>query len=219
MTIDKKNNDNIDRLLQIRQDSAYAYAKATKELLENGVKISLASTGEMAVPASFNDHLAKFNLSNLEFEWIAKYDGTKPDTYQFDPSDGSEHHFKHIDQDRLTSISFISNFNWPTDNIEKRVIVTLNMQNGLFSFMNGFASQEVKAKYCIDEVHGPKKLILFTKKRQSQMVGELAAELQEFHPPVDEILFYNRFVLGFEMPDGTKRVVIIQPNGNIDLWE
>lgn len=216
MTIDKKNNDRIDELLQARQNGAYTYAKSTKEILDLGVKVMLGSTGDMPVPASYNDHLNKFNRSNLEFEWLAKYDGSRPDTAQFDEL-GKESHFGEIDQSKLKSVSYISNFNWPTDNAEKRVIVTLNMDSGLFDFMNGFIPQEIKGQL-LEPVPGPKKLILLAKRRQSATMGELAPELQEFHPPTDEIFFYNRFLLGFET-ETKKRVLLIQPNGEISVWE
>lgn len=216
MTIDKKNNDKIDQLLQTRQDCAFKYAHATKDLLEMGIKVMLASSGELAVPASYNEHLHKFNRSNLEFEWLAKYDGSRPDTAQFDDL-GEEHHFAEIDQSKLKSISYISNFNWPTDNAEKRVIVTLNFENGMFEFSNGFISQEDKGKI-LEPITGPKKLILLAKKRQSATVGELAEDLKEFYPPTDEIFFYNRFMIGFET-ETKKKVLLIQPTGNIDLWE
>lgn len=217
MNIDKQNNDLMDKLLQQRQDAAYSYAKATKQLLEMGVKVTLASTGEMALPASYNEHLHKYNRSNLEFEWVAHYDGSRPDTFQFDEL-GHESHFGNIDQAKLKLVSLISNFNWPTDNTEKRIIVTLNLETGLFDFMNGFVPQDVRGAL-MDPVAGPKKLILFRKRRQSDMAGELSEELREFHPPTDEICFYNRFILGFETENGIKRTVLIQPNGLINLWE
>lgn len=216
MTIDKNNNDKIDQLLQTRQDSVFKYSRATKDLLDMGLKVMLASTGELTVPASYNEHLHKFNRSNLEFEWLAKYDGSRPDTAQFDDL-GEEHHFGEIDQGKLKSISLISNFNWPTDNAEKRVIVTLNFETGMFEFLNGFIPQEVLGQL-LEPIAGPKKLILLAKKRQSATVGELAEELREFYPPTDEIFFYNRFLLGFET-ETKKRVLLIQPTGNVDLWE
>lgn len=215
MTIDKKNNDKIDQLLQKRQDGIYAYARSTKDLLDMGIKVMLASSGEMAVPTSYNDHLDKFNRSNLEFEWLAKHEGIA-DVAQFDAL-GQEHRFAEIDQSKLKSISYISNFNWPTDNAEKRVIVTLNFETGMFEFTNGFISQEDKGKL-LEPVTGPKKLILLAKKRQSSTIGELAEELREFHPPTDEVFFYNRFLLGFET-ETKKRVLLIQPTGTIDIWE
>ncbi len=214
--IDKQNNDKIDRCLQIRQDSIYNYAKATKEILEMGVKIMLASTGDMAVPVTYNNHLGKFNRSNLEFEWFAKYDGSRPDTAQFDEL-GQEHHFGDIDQSKLKSLSFISNFDWPTDNAEKRIIVTLNMENGMFEFMNGFIPQEVRGQL-LEEVSGPKKLILLVKRRRSETTGELSKDLQEFHPPTDEVFLYNRFLLGFET-ETKKKILLIQPNGEVSVWE
>ncbi len=210
-------NKKIDALLQRRQNGMFDYSNSTKELIEMGVKIGRKSTGEITLPDSFQPYLEKFERSMLEFEWKVDYqDGSV--LKQFD-GPNIEHNFSHIDQSKLKSISYISNFIWPTDNEEKRIIITLNWETGLFEFMNGFASQDVKAKCCLKPLIGKKKLILFTRKRISSAVGESKSELKEFVNMMDEFSFYNRFILGYQIPGGEKMAVIIEPNGDIKLFE
>lgn len=210
-------NKKIDALLQLRQDGMFNYSKATKGLIKIGVKIGHKSTGQITLPDSFKNYLKKFERSMLEFEWEINYtDGSI--LRQFEEPN-KEHNFKDIDQTKLKSIVYISNFTWPTDNQEKRIIVRLNWETGMFEFLNGFASQEVKAKCCVKPLGGEKKLILFTRKRVSSAVGESKTELREFVNMMDEFSFYNRFVLGYQVPSGEKMVVIIEPNGDIKLFE
>lgn len=213
ITIDKQNNDKIDRCLQTKQDSMYAYAQAMRELDQMGVKIGRQESGDISLPLSYNDYLEKYGRSNLEFEWTATYnDGST--LQQFGPGLEEEHHFGEIDQGRLVKIEFISNFNWPTDNEEKRVVVGLDIATGIFSFMNGQISQEDKGILSIGEVAGPKKLLLLIRKRETPVIGGLTPELQQYYGPIDEVFYYNRFILGFES-DIKKRVVMIQPNGHM----
>lgn len=210
--IDKKNNDRIDELLQQKQNGMYNYAKAIKGIVDMGVKIGSQETGDIVVPTSFNRYLDKYNRSNLEFEWVATFTDNRPPLYQFGPEE--EHHFGDIDQANLKTISWISNFDWPTDNTEKRVIVTLDFKTGSFEFLNGFISQEDRGELLKTSI--PKQLILAIKRRQSPVTGGLAPELAEYHGPTDEIFYYNRFKLGYKTDVGEK-VVLIQPNGFINL--
>lgn len=209
-------NKKIDILLQMRQDGMYNYSRATKELLAMGVKTGKQSTGAITIPNSYQPYLKKFNLSNLEFEWEINYtDGSV--LRQFENE--KQHDFSDIDRTKLKNITYISNFTWPTDNQEKRIIVRLNWETGKFEFMNGFAPQDVKAKCCIKPLEGEKKLILLSKKRISGATGQAKGELQEFVNMIDEFFFYNRFILGYQVPSGEKMAVIIEPNGNIKLFE
>lgn len=217
ITIDKQNNDKIDRCLQIKQDSMYNYAQAMLELTRMGVKVGRQESGDIALPLSFNNYLERFSRSNLEFEWVVTYDD---DTtfQQFGPEPDEEHHFGQIDQSRLKKVEYISNFNWPTDNEEKRVIVTLDWHSGLFSFMNGYISQEDKGRLAVEPVIGPKKLEILIRRRETPVVGGLAPELEQYYGPVDEVFYYNRFMLGFKT-DTMRRALMIQPNGNMHVIE
>ena len=209
-------NKKIDELLRQRQEGMFNFSEATKTLLDMGVKTSKKSTGEIIVPASFSPYLDKYNISNLEFEWLVKYtDGTELKQFEGE----IDHHFGHIDLQKIKSVEFISNFNWPTDMAEKRIIVRLNWETGMFEFTNGFASQEVRAKCCVAPLIGEKKLILFRKKRESVASGEVKDEVKQFINLEDEKFFYNRFILGYQATSGEKMAVIIEPNGDIKLFD
>lgn len=207
-------NKIIDELLQKRQDGMVNFAESTKKLIDLGVKIANPE-GEISVPSFFEQFLDKYNNSNLEFEWEVIYkDGSR--LRQFD--DGDQHNFANIKLSEVKSVSYISNFAWQTDNEERRVIVRLDMESGLFTITNGFCPQEVLAEIAVNEIKEDKKLILFSRKRQSSSMGEVSDEVRQFFPSVGETFFYNRFVLGFETASGYMRAVIIEPNGNINIF-
>ena len=210
-------NKRIDALLKIRQEGMYNYSKCTRELIDMGVKIGHKNTGDLTIPGVFEPYLEKYNKSNMEFEWeVMDKDGTI--LKQFDGD--VQHSFKDIKLDNMQSIAFISNFNWPTDNKEHRVIVRLNWETGLFELMNGFAPAEVREELCSKAPIGIKKLILFTRKRFSSTYGEVNEKYPEFFPMKDEFLYYNRFVIGYEVVGSTKtKIAIIDPTGIISLFE
>jgi len=209
-------NKKIDELLQIRQDAMVNYARSTSSLIDLGVKIKNKETDDTTLPASFEPFLDKYNISNLEFEWEVRYkDGSV--LRQFEGTD--ERKFSQINLEKIESVSFISNFNWPSEaGTDPRIIVTLDWETGLFTFRNGFASQDVRAVACMNPLEGEKKLILFAKKRFSSSSGEINDQYREFFPFEDEIFYYNRFILGYETNSGIK-ALIISPNGNIDIFE
>jgi len=209
-------NEKIDNLLKIRQDAMFNYARSTNDLIDLGVKIKNKEDENITLPASFSKYLEKYNISNLEFEWEVKYkDGSV--LRQFEGTE--QRNFSHIDQERLASISFISNFDWPSEaGQDPRIIVRLNWETGLFEFQNGFASQDVRATACMNPLEGEKKLILFSRKRFSSSNGEINDQYKEFFPFEDEVFYYNRFILGYETKSGTK-ALIIDPNGNIAIFE
>jgi len=209
-------NKRIDALLKIRQEGMYNYSKCTRELIDMGVKIGHKNTGDLTIPGVFEPYLEKYNKSNMEFEWeVMDKDGTI--LKQFDGD--IQHSFKDIKLDSMQSIAFISNFNWPTDNKEHRVIVRLNWETGLFELMNGFAPAEVREELCSNPPVGIKKLILFTRKRFSSTYGEVNEKYPEFFPMKDEFLYYNRFVIEYEVEGGWNKIAIIDPTGIISLFE
>lgn len=211
-----QNRKKIDELLQIRQNGIFNYSKATRELINLGVKIGRKSDGALTIPSNFQPFLDRYNVSNLEFEWLAEYkDGTKLAQYEGEKSN----HFGHIDQTKLKSLAFISNFNWQTDNQEKRVIVKLNWETGLFEFMNGFASQDVVEYACTNPLAGDRQLIMFIRKQYGFTAGDIKDDYKEFIPNFDEFFYYNRFVLGYKIPGGEKKVLIIEPTGNINIFQ
>ena len=189
----------------------YDFVRSTDELVNLGVKIGHG--GNLELPKSFQKYLDTYEISNLEFEWLVEYnDGTTLKQFQ----GGQEHNFKHIDLAKLKSVAFVSNFDWPTDMKETRIIVRLNWQTGLFEFTNGFAPQEVRTVCCMNPLPGEKKLIMFARKNHSGVAGQVAqnSELASF---IGQYFVYNRFVLGYEA-NGEKKVVMIYPNGEIKLF-
>lgn len=208
-------NKKIDQLLQLRQDGIINFARATFELIEMGVKVENQGTGNIRLPSSFTNFLQKYERSMLEFEWEAEYfDGTK--IQQFGEE---EHHFGHIDQNKLKSFSLISNFEWPTPNEEKRVIVTLDFQKGEFIFQNGFISQDDRGKLFNKQLPGPKQLIFFARKRMSSSQGSIHPAYQEFVPSLEENFYYNRFIVGFKSESGEKVMLMVYPTGTITFFE
>jgi len=209
-------NKEIDQLLQIRQDGILAYAKATRKLIDLGVKIGDNRTGSLRIPSTFSNYIDNFNKSNLEFEWEVEYtDGVILKQFS-----DKEHNFSHIDQSRIKQVRFVSNFNWPTGNEEKRVIVGLNWDTGVFTFVNGFLSQDDRAKLYKKECRDNKKLIMFCRKRFSSTVGDVDPTYTEFAPSTDEFFHYNRFVLGYEVPGTEEKImVMVYPTGYITIFE
>lgn len=212
--IDNKNQQ-IDELLKMRSDGMKSFAVASRGLSEMGVKIS-DGEGFIGLPDNYSQHVEKFNNSNLEFEWEVEYsDGLK--LAQFQGED--QHHFGHIDISKLKSISLISNFDWPTDNIEKRIIVRLNWETGLFDIVNGWAAPEVMAHAAMNPINGNRKLILFSRKRQSSTVGEIDEKYIDYFPAIGENFYYNRFIIGYEVSGSGMKALIICPNGEINIFE
>ena len=221
-SLQKMDNKNakLDELLQRRQDAINEYARATEEMIGMGVLIK-ERYGIVKLPANYI--WKKYDRSGLEFEWEVEYkDGEILRQFQIEGEEGKEglpaqagrdrkegkyieHNFSDIDEARIKRVSCISNFHFPTDNIEKRVIVSLDFESGIFSFLNGHVSQEVKAAVSVKEVFGPKKLVLFARKRVS-----VSLDGEEY--------YYNRFVIGFEA-ELFSRKIIIMPNGAAELFE
>jgi len=206
-------NNEIDKLLNIRQKGIINYAISTKELINLGVKIKNKETNNITLPTSFEKYLDKYNISNLEFEWEAYYKNGSI-IRQFEGK--KEINWKNINQNELSSISLISNFNWPSEKgVDSRIIVKLNFETGLFEFINGFISQEVRTEACTNPLLGNKKLILKVKHRVSDSNGELDDQYKDFFPFENETFFYNRFILGYEVDGIGEKSVIINPDGKI----
>ena len=158
MNINKK----LDELLNTRNKAMVDYARSTNELIDLGVKIKDRSSENITLPVSFQKYLDKYTISNVEFEWEVEYTDGKI-LKQFEGEE--KRNFSHINKEKLKKISFISNFDWPSESKETRVIASLNWDTGLFEFHNGFVSQDVRAEACMNPLQGKKKLILFTRKR------------------------------------------------------
>ena len=101
-------NKKIDKLLQARQDGILNYCQATRDLAEMGVKFLDANA--ISQPRSIKD--------DLEFTWEVDYnDGKTLKQFEIDDKNNIiQNNFKHIEQEKLKAVSFISNFVWSTEN-------------------------------------------------------------------------------------------------------
>jgi len=195
-------------------------AKTTKQLLEMGVKLGHQETGEITCPASFAPYLEQFEKNgNLEFVWEARYqDGGT--LLQFEGS--VEHLWTDIDQTRLKEIRLVSLFDYPTTNQERRQIITLHWDTGIITFYNGLIPQDIWA-YCSQPrpADKPIKLILTKRLRRSTNVSlDPKSELFRYYTATDEFYLYNRWIFGWQVIGSSeKRVLIINPNGEVEIGE
>lgn len=204
----------IDELIKTREEAKINLARSTRELFIRGVKIGRNSTGEISLPSSYDKYLDKYEHSNSEFEWEVEYlDGTILKQY-----DKKESCYKDINQSKLKSVSWISNFTDYSDNLEKRVIVTLDFERGKFTFINGFCPQNIKWDLEKEFLVKDKTLHLLARKRNSFSVGMLniEEELRGWVDFNDEYYLYNRYYLGIRSPEGDK-VLCISPMGDISM--
>lgn len=203
---------NIDALINLRDKAKIDLPYARMALLRLGVKT--IKDGQLSHLPGLHAY-QYFNCSDCEFYWEAEYENGEI-LKQYDGD--IQHHYGHIDQSRLLYFRWISNFDWETDSKEKRVIVTLDFKKGTFTFTNGFCSQELrKSLYDIGGTPNEKKLVIKIVKRKMTSIN---------YPDgtVDEVSYYNRFLIGFKSnavgPTRSMRKVIlcIEPNGVIHEW-
>lgn len=155
--------------------------------------------------------VAAFKRCNeSEFAWEAVYkDGSQ--IRQYDDY-AMDRHFGDIDQEKLELIRWVSNFDTDTSNTCKRIIVTLDMRTGLFSFFNGLVHPTVKEVYLnpMTSMDGAK--LILKKRVRTSFTGSTE------HNKDDETISYNRYLLGFEIGE-LKRLICIEPNGFIHLQD
>lgn len=201
----------IDSLIRIRDQAKMDLARSRMKLIEMGAK---------TVKDGMVTHLPGLNIDkfasceNQEFYWEAEYeDGSV--IRQFEGK--KQHHYGHIDQQRLKYFRWVSTFDYPTDNEDKRVIISLNFKDGRFEFYNGIVPQETRAEVLngYPSISFEPKLILKAVKR---------ASTSHSFPDggIDEVTYYNRFLIGWENLPGSatkgKRILCIEPNGFVHLW-
>lgn len=198
----------VDELIKERNKGYSLIMKSTKELIDMGVKLGqMTEEGE----TSFNipdNYLPNFAFNLEEYEWEAEYeDGSKIRQYDID----KEHHFGDIDQSKLKRITYYSNFEYPTDNLEKRVIVSLDWKTGVFTFMNGLVDMKERGE--LSKERKPRKLILYKRVQQGQ-TSELSSGGSK---PTGDIYFYKRYYLGYETEDNQKIIICLYPNMQIKI--
>lgn len=194
----------IDNTIKVREAGRYNFERAKMRLLELGAKNVV--DGQL-ISAPGLDVEAYEASQQLEFTWEAEHLGGAL-IRQFQGK--KQHHFGDIDQSKLLTIRWISNFSVDTSNADKRAIVSLDFKTGKFTFHNGFVPQFVRNVADEGFVGQNPKLILKFIRRSS--VGVSFKEGQ-----VVEETRYNRFLLGWET-DAKKVVLCIEPNGYIHTW-
>jgi len=195
----------VDELIKIRDDAKIKIIRSKMALLNMGVKS--VKDGVMSYLPGLD--IYKFEkCDNKEFYWEAVYkDGNI--IKQFDGK--KQNHYGNIDQSKLKLFRWISNFNDETDNKEKRVVVTLDFETGLFDFLNGYVPQEIRGELIngFDAGSSPK-LIL-------KVIPRTLITVSYPEGGTDEVYFYNRYLIGYEA--GSKKVVLcIEPNGFIHFF-
>ena len=204
----------VDKNIKERTNALNQLAGAESELAQLGVKFGILGDDGIPTLELGDNYLPQFTYHLEEFEWEAEYkDGSKLRQYDIT----GDHHFGQIKQDQLKSIKYISNFEYPTDNKEKRIILTLDWETGKFELLNGLMNADDKGKI-IREIKGEKKLILFKRIRVGQMLGLVNGDklVQPF--PTNEVYFYKRYFLGYETQE-RKILVCLYPNGKVGVEE
>jgi hypothetical protein len=195
----------VDSLISIKQKAKYDLVSATTKLMEMGTVVISGNKIVCSPRLSIKDYV---KCNHQEYAWEAEYeDGTIIAQFQGE----EQHHFGHIDQEKLSKFRWISNFECSTSNLDKRAIVELDFKTGKFSFLNGFAPQEIRA--LTDDIY-PRdekaKLIMKMVKRQSNVVSFPDNTISETYR-------YNRYLIGWETK--SKKVLLcIEPSGFVHLW-
>jgi len=148
--------------------------------------------------------------SELDFEWLARYNDSSV-LRQFDDEKNEEHHFGHIDQERLREFVLVSRQD-PLKTLH------VNLQNGLF-FLNGKVLEKINVDgkeislghmFLGAEVE-KKKLIYFRRVRR------------DFDMGTGKVKATIAYITGYEVTltngESFKEVLQINPNGTITLYE
>ena len=196
----------ITSALRIRDTAKRDLAQSRMYLTDMGVK-SLKDGNWTFIPGL---NLKKFQqCNNQEFTWEAEMkDGSV--VRQF--GDKEDKNFSHIDQVNLKFFRWVSNFDYDTDNTEKRVIISLNFETGEFEFLNGYVPQSVRGDVINSVVPtGERSLVMKIIRRTDTAVNQADGR-------TDEVTYYNRYLIGCSFPTGEKRILCIEPNGLVHLW-
>ena len=203
-------NQQIDEYLKVRRQSLLDLEKAIEGLYELGVRFFTPSPDGMPEISAAQSLLPRFEFTLEDFEWKAIYD----DGSDLDQYSEVQSHFGDIDLSRLVKLQYISNFEIDTQNPEKRLIVTLDVKQGIFTFWN-CGGQQIKADLS-KPVLGDKKLILFKRKRESFTAGVKQTDNKPEVTPTGEKFTYTRYYLGYETSD-QKVIVCLYPSGEMAI--
>lgn len=205
----------VDQHIKDRVNALNQLIKAENELVKLGVKFGTLDENQVPNFELGENYLPNFLYHLEEYEWEAIYkDGTILRQYGID----GDHHFGDIDQEQLKEIRYVSNFEYPTDNQEKRIILTLDWETGKFDLLNGLLIPADDRAKLSREVKDKKKLILFRRVRYGQMLGLSSGDNLVTPFPTDEVYFYKRYYLGYETKD-RKILICLYPNGEVRVEE
>lgn len=196
----------IDSFIRVRDTAKMDLMKSRMFLLNAGVKTY--KDGDLIYLPGLN--VNKFiECANQEFYWEAEMKDGKV-IRQFEGK--KQNHYGNIDQGQLKIFRWVSNFSYETSNEETRVIVSLDFETGKFEYINGFIPQEIRAEVISGYPQGlMPKLIMKVIKRTS-------TSLSYPDGAIDEVCYYNRYLIGWEIPQKEKKILCIEPNGFVHLW-
>lgn len=201
----------VDDHLKIRDRAKLDLTSSRAGLINMGVQLVI---GDQLFCTPSMNMKQFFACNNQEFFWEAEYENGKV-IPQFEGK--NQNHYGNIEQEKLKEIRWVSNFDYETANAERRVIARLNFKTGEFTFDNGYVPQDVRGQVYQKYAEGFKpKLILKMVKRTSTSTSLMDGSIQE-------IAYYNRYLIGWEGAKDSqvvdKKVLCIEPNGFIHLWD
>jgi len=201
-------NQKIDEYLKTRKQSLRDLETSLEGLYAMGVRFFSPSPDGVPEISAAQTLLPRFEFTLDDFEWKAIYD----DGSELDQYGEVQSHFGNIDLTKLAKLQYISNFEIDTQNPEKRLIITLDVKQGTFTFWN-CGGQQIKADLS-KPVLGEKKIILF-KRRRTDFVAGVDTKKKEL-TPTGERSTYTRYYLGYEA-EGKKIIVCLYPNGEVAI--
>lgn len=206
----------VDAAINKRDTAQVDLIQSKMQLLELGVK-TIEGDQIFHMPGLNLDRFMEWNRQ--EFSWEAEYEDGKV-IRQFEKN-GKQHHYGHIDQEKLVKFRWVSCFDYATANEDKRVIVEVDLKTGEFNLHNGSIDMSLKnflwedARSIRDSFKNPK-LIMKMIRRESNTYSFPDGEHSS-------IALYNRYLIGYESSKESeakfKRVLCIEPNGVTHFWE
>lgn len=207
-----------DQHVNMRDVSEVNLNLAKLEILKMGGKVFEDGSVKFMPGLNLKKYLEQ---ENQEFSWEADLEEDDKPLRQFEKK--KQHHYAHIDQDRLLRFRWVSCFDYPVapEVKEKNVEVELDFKNIDFKFQNGFISPEVRNKVWEfkESIKGKDfqpRLIMKAIKRQSssfRMGDEKASR----------ITLYYRYLIGVENihenGEKEKLILCIEPNGTVHVWD
>jgi hypothetical protein len=206
--ISRDYGQDVDAFIRVRDTAKMDLVKSRMFLLNAGVKT--VKEGQLNYLPGLD--VNKFiECANQEFYWEAEMKDGRI-IKQFEGK--RQNHYNNIDQAQLKIFRWVSNFLYETSNLEKRVIVSLNFETGIFDFINGFVPQEIRAAV----INGFIKLDFKTNpKLIMKLIRRTSTSLSYPDGAVDEVCYYTRYLIGWEF-NGEKQILCIEPNGFVHLW-